>query len=158
MKICTLASSSSGNCTLISHGKTHILIDAGISLRRITKSLKALDISPGELTAVLVTHEHTDHTNGIKMLTKYHAVPIFAPESVAPGILHCAPEAEPPLRRITRRGLYPREMDVTVSARPRHAGSVGYQFHGEDPRLRHRLRLPYAGAFRRNPRRGPRRH
>ncbi|HHT16244.1 MAG TPA: MBL fold metallo-hydrolase [Papillibacter sp.] len=133
MKICTLASSSSGNCTLISHGKTHILIDAGISLRRITKSLKALDISPGELTAVLVTHEHTDHTNGIKMLTKYHAVPIFAPESVAAGILHCAPEAEPCLRRIHPGvGFTLGEMDVTSFRTPHDTPeSVGYRFHAE---------------------------
>jgi phosphoribosyl 1,2-cyclic phosphodiesterase len=69
MKICTLASSSSGNCTLVSHGNTHLLIDAGISLRRITACLKELGLTPGDLTGVLVTHEHSDHIGGIGCLS-----------------------------------------------------------------------------------------
>jgi phosphoribosyl 1,2-cyclic phosphodiesterase len=93
MKICTLASSSSGNCTLVSQGGTHILIDAGISLRRITASLKNFGISPDELQGVLITHEHSDHINGIKMLAKYHKLPIFAPLGVAESLCGIVPEA-----------------------------------------------------------------
>lgn len=68
LRIATLASGSSGNCTLVSDGRTHILIDAGISARRITTDLKALGVNPAELTAVLVTHEHTDHISGLNVL------------------------------------------------------------------------------------------
>ena len=56
LTLTTLASGSSGNCTLVSDGHTHLLIDAGISARRITNALKALDIDPKELAGVLVTH------------------------------------------------------------------------------------------------------
>ena len=70
LQIATLASGSSGNCTLVSDGKTHILIDAGISARRITTGLKALGIDPGELAAILVTHEHSDHICGLNTLKK----------------------------------------------------------------------------------------
>lgn len=94
MKICTLASSSSGNCTLVSEGSTHILIDAGISLRRITTSLKHFGLLPDELAGVLVTHEHSDHINGIKMLVKYHNTPVFAPRGVAESIYGIIPEAK----------------------------------------------------------------
>lgn len=93
MKICTLASSSSGNCTIVSNGQTHILIDAGISLRRITKCLGSLGLSPGDLTGVLVTHEHSDHINGLKMLIKYHKTPVFAPAGAGKGLCQALPES-----------------------------------------------------------------
>lgn len=95
MKICTLASSSSGNCTLVSQGSTHILIDAGISLRRMTASLRQLGLEVGDLAGVLVTHEHSDHINGIKMLVKHHKVAIMAPRGVAGAVCRCVAEAQP---------------------------------------------------------------
>lgn len=70
LQIATLASGSSGNCTLVSDGQTHILIDAGISARRITTGLKGLGIDPAELTAILITHEHSDHISGLNILKK----------------------------------------------------------------------------------------
>lgn len=92
IKICTLASSSSGNATLVSQGDTHILVDAGISLRRIAASLRALDLTPDDLTGVLITHEHTDHISGIRMLVKHHGTPVLAPMGVAEGLCGCFPE------------------------------------------------------------------
>jgi phosphoribosyl 1,2-cyclic phosphodiesterase len=93
MKICTLASSSSGNSTLVSHGDTHLLIDAGISLRRITASLRSLGLTPDDLTGVLITHEHTDHIGGVKMLVKYHRTQVFASGGVIDGLCAAIPEA-----------------------------------------------------------------
>ena len=69
LELCTLASGSSGNSLLVSDGRTHILVDAGISCRRITNSLKALGVDPRELAGVLITHEHTDHMAGLATLT-----------------------------------------------------------------------------------------
>ena len=91
MQVCTLASSSSGNATIVIHEDTKILIDAGISMRRIVKSLAALDIKPEELDAVLVTHEHSDHIGGLVMLTKYFKTPVYAPERVAEALCHINP-------------------------------------------------------------------
>jgi len=95
MTICTLASSSSGNCTIVSHDDTHILIDAGISLKRIRDNLKNLGITPDDLTGVLITHEHSDHTNGLKMLSKYHEIPIFTSFGGADKIRSLTPEVKP---------------------------------------------------------------
>ena len=61
LTLTTLASGSSGNSTLVSDGTTHLLIDAGISARRITTALKGLGIDPRSSSGVLVTHEHSDH-------------------------------------------------------------------------------------------------
>ena len=77
LHITTLASGSSGNCLVVSDGTTHILIDAGISARRITTALKDLGIDPKELAAVLVTHEHSDHISGLATLTKQLAFPLY---------------------------------------------------------------------------------
>jgi phosphoribosyl 1,2-cyclic phosphodiesterase len=75
MQLCTLASGSSGNCLLISHGKTHILVDAGISARRISCGLDRLGLAPEQLSAVLITHEHSDHIGGLAVLVKRRRIP-----------------------------------------------------------------------------------
>ena len=68
MNIALFASGSSGNCALVSDGETHILIDAGISARRIRAGLTAQDVAMADLAGVLVTHEHSDHVKGLTVL------------------------------------------------------------------------------------------
>ena len=70
MNIALFASGSSGNCALVSDGETHILIDAGISARRICAGLTAQDVAPADLAGVLVTHEHSDHVKGLAVLLR----------------------------------------------------------------------------------------
>lgn len=66
MKICTLASGSSGNCLYVESGETRILVDAGISLRQIVLKLRKLDVDLTDIDAVVVTHEHSDHTAALR--------------------------------------------------------------------------------------------
>ena len=91
---CTLASSSSGNATLFSNGRTHILLDAGIPIRAIASALALFSLSVYDLTAVVVTHEHGDHTAALPFLPQH--IPVYAsfgtaahlpgsPHPVAPG-------------------------------------------------------------------------
>lgn len=77
MTVTTLASGSSGNCILISHGDTHLLVDAGISCRRIKTALGALGLSCADLTAILITHEHSDHISGLATLFKQYHLPVW---------------------------------------------------------------------------------
>jgi len=95
MTIHTLASSSSGNCTVVSHDGINILIDAGISLRRIKEGLRLLSLTPDELTCVLVTHDHSDHISGIRMLVKYHKTSVFSSLGAGYGVCVAYPETEP---------------------------------------------------------------
>ena len=74
----TLASGSSGNAAVLSCGDTHLLIDAGISCRRITAALKELGLTPADLTAILITHTHSDHISGLNTLLKKTACPLLA--------------------------------------------------------------------------------
>lgn len=130
IKLCTLASSSSGNCALISHGKTHLLVDAGISLKRITTGLKEHGLSVDDLTGVLITHEHSDHISGVKMLVKYHKTPLFAPHRVAAGLGSCVPEAQQTITCFEAGGEFVLgEIAVGSFTTPHDTPeSVGYRF------------------------------
>lgn len=70
MNIALFASGSSGNCALVSDGDTHILLDAGISARRIRAGLSVQDVTADALAGVLVTHEHSDHVKGLAVLLR----------------------------------------------------------------------------------------
>jgi phosphoribosyl 1,2-cyclic phosphodiesterase len=132
LEVCTLASSSSGNAALLSHGGTHILIDAGISLRRITRLLAALGISPEMLSGVLITHNHSDHISGLGMLIKHYRTPVFASDGAGRALCAALPE--------TRDGICffePGEQfnlgELTINGFPTPhdaPGSVGYRVTG----------------------------
>ena len=72
-----LASSSKGNATVISAGGTHLLVDTGISATRIRKGLAECGLAVCDLSGVLFTHEHTDHTCGLGILSKKDALPLI---------------------------------------------------------------------------------
>lgn len=73
----SFASGSSGNASLVSHGDTHVLIDMGISCRRVCQSLSRLGLTPGDLSAILITHEHADHISGLATYLKKYRTPII---------------------------------------------------------------------------------
>ena len=78
LTLTTLASGSAGNCALLSDGETHVLLDAGISCRRIAAGLGALGLDLSALSGVLITHEHSDHISGLATLLKRHPLPVWA--------------------------------------------------------------------------------
>lgn len=90
LKVATLASGSSGNCTVVSDGKIHILIDAGISARRISAGLRELGLEAKDLAAVLVTHEHSDHICGLPVLCRQAGAGIYTTEGTARQICYRA--------------------------------------------------------------------
>ncbi len=78
VRMCVLASGSSGNCTLVSAGETSILIDAGLSCREIERRLGLAGFTLGQIQAVCLSHEHSDHTAGIGVLQRRHGLPLYA--------------------------------------------------------------------------------
>lgn len=74
----TLASGSSGNAALLSCGKTHLLLDAGISCRRISANLHNISVGVESLSAIFITHTHSDHISGLQTLLKKTTCPICA--------------------------------------------------------------------------------
>lgn len=84
--ICSLASGSSGNCYIVKARSTVLLIDAGISARRIQRGLARVGLAVEDVDGVLLTHEHSDHVCGLATLTKRNDVTLYANEGTYRGI------------------------------------------------------------------------
>lgn len=80
LRLSVLGSGSSGNCSLIQHGATRLLIDAGFSARETERRLGLLGCAAEELTALLITHEHADHVRCAHTLSRRYRLPIFCTE------------------------------------------------------------------------------
>ena len=81
IEVHVLASGSDGNCTVIASEDTTIMIDAGISGRRIAKLMEGVGLDPRELDAILLTHEHSDHVSGAGILSRKYKVPVCCNEN-----------------------------------------------------------------------------
>ena len=66
MRMCSIASGSSGNCIYVGSDDTHLLVDTGISKKRIEEGLKTLELKGEDLDGILITHEHSDHIQGLE--------------------------------------------------------------------------------------------
>lgn len=86
MKLCSIASGSSGNCIYVGSQNTNLLVDAGISAKRIENGLNGIDIMPDTLQGILITHEHSDHVQGLGVLARRYHIPIYATYETASAI------------------------------------------------------------------------
>jgi len=106
MRIVTFASGSTGNCSLVSDGGVHILVDAGISMRRIVKGLETLGLAPCDIDGVLITHEHSDHVSGLKMLNRHYALKIYAPSELCRVLTESVPELKENLKEVAVNAVF----------------------------------------------------
>ena len=84
MKICLLASGSSGNCAFVAAGKTRVLIDAGISARRVRQALA--ELGEGTVDALLLTHEHGDHCSEAGRIAAEFGCPVYVSQRTLPYV------------------------------------------------------------------------
>ena len=90
MNLCSIASGSSGNCIYTGTDNTGILIDAGISAKRIEQGLASIDRDIKEIKGIFVSHEHSDHIKGIGVLARKHQIPIYGTKGTIEGIKNCS--------------------------------------------------------------------
>jgi len=81
LSVCVLASGSRGNATYLSDGQTAILIDAGLSGIEIQRRMAAKDLDPNGLDAILVSHEHSDHIQGVGVISRRFGLPVYISEA-----------------------------------------------------------------------------
>ena len=128
----TFASGSSGNALLLSWEGGHILVDAGISCRRIGQSLQTLGLTLGDLDAVFITHTHSDHISGLQTLLKRTGCPIYAAPAAGRDLLRRMVLLEDRLREA--EGSFS-ILDCAVTAFPAShdaPGAQGYRFDTPD--------------------------
>ena len=77
MKICTLASGSKGNALFVASPTTRLLLDLGTTSMYVEKKLREIDIEPSSITAILITHTHSDHINGLRVFVKKYNLVLF---------------------------------------------------------------------------------
>ena len=136
MRLCSIASGSSGNCIYVGSDHTHLMVDAGISGKRIEQGLNSLELSAKDMDGILITHEHVDHVKGLGVMARKYALPIYATKGTLDEI-----------RRMGSLGVIPDELyreihpdepfavrDLTV--KPMHishdaADPVAYRVEGE---------------------------
>lgn len=119
MRFAVLGSGSRGNSALVSSSDTRILIDCGFPLREIIKRLARLGLSPAQLDAILVTHEHADHIHGVELLARHYQIPVYLSAGTLSGMRRPVHPAEL-LRagqRLAIRGLEVQVVGVSHDAR-----------------------------------------
>lgn len=135
-RFCPLFSSSKGNSIYISGGDTSLLVDAGVSYRRLCQAMRDRSLSPEELDGILITHEHSDHIMGLETLLKRLDIPVYAsPETLD---FLCAGGKIPPGRTLVEcAGAFTiGDIQVTAFDTPHDAvHSLGFRFSMPDQRV-----------------------
>lgn len=140
--ICSLYSGSGGNCVLVEAGGTTVLVDAGKSCRTLCAALESQGHSIGEIAAIFITHEHTDHIGALEQLSKKYNIPVHITEASLRGMpagpfLRGSAVAHPPLFCVTIGGLRVSSFATSHDS----ACAVGYRFEFEDDDGAHCLGL-----------------
>ena len=86
MEICSIASGSSGNCICAGTDTCHLMIDAGISGKRIENGLNSVGLKTEEMEGVLITHEHSDHISGLGVIARRYGLPIYGTKGTLEAI------------------------------------------------------------------------
>ena len=115
-RFCSLYSGSSGNSVAIGCGGKYILIDAGKSARKIKERLAQEDIDPTAIAALFITHEHTDHIAGVRVLAASLKIPVYATEGTAAYLESHGHAKGVDLRLMPSGGVDVGEMGVTAFA------------------------------------------
>lgn len=89
MRLCSIASGSSGNCIYVGSEATHLLVDVGISGKRTECGLNSMGITGKDLDGILITHEHVDHISGLGVMARKYGIPIYATSGTIEAIGNC---------------------------------------------------------------------
>lgn len=81
LQIASINSGSNGNCYYVGNDDDAVLIDAGISCRETVRRMNGLGLSLSKVKAIFISHEHTDHTRGVEVISRKHGIPVYITES-----------------------------------------------------------------------------
>ena len=135
LQLCSIASGSSGNCYYVGSNSRGVLVDAGISIRRIRKTLEEIGPGISGIKGILVTHNHIDHIKSVSLLTKKYGIPVYCTEGTWKGIMRhrMTLDADPEMYRPIKAGIPFSIGGMQIEAFPvSHDAheAVGYHFDG----------------------------
>lgn len=87
MELFSIASGSSGNCICVGNDRSHVMIDAGVSGKRIEEGMNTYDYTTSDMDGILITHEHSDHIMGLGVIARKYGLPIYATKGTVDAIL-----------------------------------------------------------------------
>ncbi|WMJ77814.1 MULTISPECIES: MBL fold metallo-hydrolase [unclassified Sedimentibacter] len=132
LKFCSLYSGSSGNCQYIKTDNATILVDAGLSGKKIQQEIVNIGEDPKKVDAIFITHEHVDHIKGAGIMSRRLNVPIYANQETWDAMKSCLGEIKPENIKILERQTEIKDLVITpfdISHDAAHP--VGYNiFHG----------------------------
>lgn len=139
IEFCSLYSGSSGNSLFVKNGETRILIDLGVSTKKVTTALNQIGEEPSKLDAVLISHEHSDHIQGIKVFFKKYGIPVYANtntwdkiEEFTQGVI---PDSEKKYF-ITNEEFKIKDITIRPFATSHDAAEpVGFNFYADDKKV-----------------------
>ena len=82
MRFCPLYSGSSGNCIYVGSDDTHLLVDIGVSGKKAEEGLNTIGLTGKDINGILITHEHSDHIQGLGVFSRKYGVPMYAAKTV----------------------------------------------------------------------------
>jgi phosphoribosyl 1,2-cyclic phosphodiesterase len=133
-----LCSGSSGNASFVEAGGVRLLVDAGVPARRMKELMDMIDIAPDTLSAILVTHEHSDHVSGVGVLSRRYDLPVFAAAECWEHMPKSIGEIAPKNVRVFEpdRDFYLKQLCVHPFSTPHDAAhAVGYTFVHDGKKL-----------------------
>ena len=129
MRFIPLCSGSSGNATYVEAGNARVLVDAGLSCRRLCQLMQQVEVDPATLTAILVTHEHVDHVKGAAVLSRKYHIPVYANADTWDSMQAALSDVYPPQRCVFQsdKPFYLKKLCVFPFTTPHDAAhSVGF--------------------------------
>ena len=119
MRFASIGSGSRGNGTLVASDNGCVLVDCGFGLKDVELRLRALGVEPADLDGILVTHEHSDHANGVARLARRHQITVYATAGTARQVdfTGCRVELISPARPLQAAGLLIQPVVVPHDAR-----------------------------------------
>lgn len=137
-RFCSLVSGSSGNCQYIATEKARLLLDAGLSGKRIQALLSGIEVEASSIDGILVTHEHQDHIKGVGILSRRFDIPIYANEGTWTGMKESLGKIEDRNIRVIKSSESFEIKDIGISPFSISHDAIdplGYSFYNKDKKV-----------------------
>ena len=135
MRVINLASGSDGNSTYLENDNVKILLDNGLSSTETVKRLSLIGISPDEIDAIIISHEHSDHIKGVDVFSSKYNIPVYANEGVWLGLENKLKKVSLVNRKMFDGSFNLKELIVDPVELPHDVKCFGFSFSQEDKKI-----------------------